>query len=107
MVPSTSFLNYRNNVGCITIKFLLFQIRIPVEKAADVFFPYIILLGLLPTKYIKIGAKWILLFLESHVELILILCIFNLQPRRYFRLQACSRKRWWELLLLGKERSWH
>ena len=49
MAPSTGFLNYKNNVGCITIKFLLFQIRIPVEKAADVFFPYIILLGLLHT----------------------------------------------------------
>ena len=119
MAPSTGFLNYKKySRRCRLLNYdristATFQIRIPVEKAADVlwlavFFLVFILLWLLLKKYSKIKEKWILLYLESHIELILILLsTFNLQPRRYFRLQACSRERWWELLLLGQERSWH
>ena len=106
MAPSTTILNYRNNVGCITIEFLLFQIRIPVEKAADVFFSLFYFTWTITYKIYQDRCKMdFIVFRESCW--INSYSIFNLQPRRYFRLQACSRKRWWELLLLGQERSWH
>ena len=110
MAPSTGFLNYKKYsrrfklLDYDRISAALFQIRIPVEKAADFFF---LVLFHLPTKYIKIREKWILLHVIRESCWIDYYSTFNLQPRRYFRLQACSRERWWELLLLGQERSWH